>query len=586
MEEVPDEEWFRKNSYRIPGHEHDFDNIEIVEAGNTEVVEQVNAPDPLKSLLNQRTVADRLVDLALESGVELYLDQTQEPHITLPDKSIVGSPIKSAVFRRWLSGKYWEETKKGFSGEQFLRVVNSLEGRAFHEGKTIELFNRIAKIENTIYYDLGDDVRLVKITASGWEITDYCPVKFRRFNHQKVQIEPTSGGNLADVLRFINLKSENDKLLYLTYLVAVLIPDIPRVVLVNIGDQGAAKSTALRIARSLIDPSSSELLSPPSDITELAQASNHHFCLYLDNLSYLKDELSDTLCRLATGIGFTKRKLYTDADDILFNQKVAVGITGINLVAQRADLLDRCLILQYEGIPEDQRVDEDEFWQNFNREKPTILGALFDILSQVLNIIPDFKLPKKPRMADYGKYAAAAAVALGYRADQFLKAFSENINRQNQAAIESSPTAQVILQFMSDKDSWSGSSSELHQKLKELTEKLNLQVGGLDGFPKSSNWLWKRIMQVRPNLLALGITATKEDTEASSVIILIKSVQEGKNTSITSSTSTESQTQSGSMEALQVSVPSSDNQENKKTVDQLTPDDQLAIFGEGSKWGN
>ncbi len=539
----------------------------------------------------RRGVADILADITLSSGATLYLDQSSEPHITLPDRSVVGFPIKGLTFKRWLSGKYWSEYNKGFSGEQFLKAVNSLEGRAFHEGQSIELFNRVAKIGSVIYYDLGDDARVVKITGSSWEIIDNCPVKFRRFNHQRAQVEPIQGGKLSDVLKYINLKSDNDRLLLLTYLVAIIIPDIPRVVLVNIGDQGAAKSTALRILRSLIDPSLSELLSPPSDIVELSQASNHHFCLYLDNLSYLKDDLSDALCRLATGIGFTKRKLYTDDDDILFNQKVAVGITGINLVAQKADLLDRCLILQYERIPEDQRTDEDEFWQKFNADKPAILGALFDTLSQVLKILSDFKLSKKPRMADYAKYGAAAAIALGYSADQFLKAFSENISRQNQAAIESSPTAQVVLQFMSDQNFWSGSSSELHQELKVLVEKLNLQIGGSDGFPKSANWLWKRIMQVRPNLLERGISAQKEDTEANSVIKLTKTVQDAINTSITSSTPSETealQPEAGSMEALQASSPLLDTPDASQTIDKLTVDEQLelgkSVFGEGTKW--
>ncbi len=500
---------------------------------------------------DRRTVADKLVDLVLESGSELYIDQTNEPHITFPEKPIVGFPIKSSTFRRWLAGTYWAVAAKGFSGDTLSQVVNSLEGKAFFEGETVTLFNRVARQGNNIFYDLGDDEKVVKITPQGWEVTNDCPVKFRRFSHQLPQVEPLQGGKLEDIAKYVNLKTETDKLLFLTYLITVSIPDIPRVVLINIGDQGAAKSTALRIIRSLIDPSVSELLSPPSDINELAQASNHHYCLYLDNLSYLRDELSDALCRLATGIGFTKRKLFTNDEDVLFNQKVAVGITGINLVAQRADLLDRCLILSYERIPEERRADEEEFWKNFMAEKPYILGALFTNLSHVLRIITDIKLSRKPRMADYAKYAAAGAIALGRTSEEFLMAFSENIGRQNQAAIESSPTAQSILQFMSLHNEWSGSSSDLHRELKLIVDKANLQLGGSDGFPKSSNWLWKRIMQIRPNLLSLGISAVKSELETSSIITLKKSSKANENTAITSSIANGE----GNMAAMAVNQP-------------------------------
>jgi hypothetical protein len=119
---------------------------------------------------DRRTVADKLVDLVLESGSQLYIDQTNEPHITFPEKAIVGFPIKSSIFRRWLSGMYWSKANKGFSGDTLSQVVNSLEGKAFFEGETVILFNRIARQGTTIFYDLGDDEKVVKITPQGWQV--------------------------------------------------------------------------------------------------------------------------------------------------------------------------------------------------------------------------------------------------------------------------------------------------------------------------------------------------------------------------------------------------------------------------------
>lgn len=500
----------------------------------------------------KRNVSDKIVDLAFELGIELYLDQTGEPHVTFLEKPIVGFPVKSSVFRRWISGKYWEKYNKGFSGQCLLQVVNTIEGRAFHEGKTRSLFNRVARVGDTIFYDLGDDQKVVKVTTSGWEVITGCLERFRRFNHQLPQVEPKRGGDLLAVLNYLNLKTDTDKLLLLTYIPTIFIPDIPRVVLVYIGDQGAAKSTALRVTRSLIDPSIAELLSPPTNINELAQAANHHYCLYLDNLSFLRDELSDALCRLATGIGFTKRKLFTNDEDILFSPKVAVGITGINLPAQRADLLDRCLILSFERIPDEKLIDEEDFWKDFNQQKPYILGSIFDKLSIILNKYLSFKLPRKPRMADYAKYAAIAATTLGKSPEEFLSAFSENVERQNQEAIESSPTAQTILKFISDKEKWGGPSTELHGILKVIAEKNNLQIGGSDGFPKSSNWLWKRIERIRPNLLSLGVSVLKSEVTNSSVITIKKVLQKAENTAISASVAKD-------MAAMAVSTASSES---------------------------
>lgn len=480
-------------------------------------------------------VADRLVKYALDKGIQVFLDQEGQPHVIFSEKPTVAFPIKSPALKRWLAGKYWAEFEKGFSGENFLQVVASLEGKAFHENNVRAVFNRVAIYGNVIFYDLGDGKRAVKVTPDGWQITSDCPILFYRFKHQKPQVEPVSGGDLNNVLKFINIKSENDKLLFLTYLVVALIPDVPRAVLINTGDQGAAKSTALRVARSLIDPSISELLEPARSVEELILNANHHYCLYLDNLSFLPEWLSDTLCRLCTGIGFSKRKLFYDDDDIIFQQKVAIGLTGINLVAEKADLLDRCLILRFEQIQDDERVDEKEFWLRFDDEKPKILGALFDTLSDTLKIVSSLSLPHKPRMADYAKYAAAAAISLGKTAERFLLAFGENISRQNQAAVESSPTAQVLLQFMEDKPEWSGRSSELYQELKPLAEEANLDIGK-NGFPKGSNWLWKKIAAVKTNLFALGIKVAYDQDKTGSKITIKKISKSQENTAITTTT--------------------------------------------------
>jgi len=243
----------------------------------------------------------------------------------------------------------------------------------------------------------------------------------------------------------------------------------------------------------------------------------------------------------------------------LFNQKVAIGITGINLVAEKADLLDRSLILQYQRIPDNKRLSEKEFWKRFEDEKPYILGALFSTLAKTLEISETIKLKSKPRMADYARYAASAAIALGNNAEDFIEAFNENINRQNRAALESSSVAQVIIEFMKEKHSWKGASSDLHAVLRELAEKKGLQIGGSDGFPKSSNWLWRRIMQVRPNLSALGIKAIKKETADSSIIIL-SNLNKEKNASSIAITATNN----GSMATV---AASKDDSEGEMTID-------------------
>ena len=73
------------------------------------------------------------------------------------------------------------------------------------------------------------------------------------------------------------------------------------------GEQGSAKSTFGRVIRSLIDPSTAMLRSAPKNEKDLMIAAQNGWLLSFDNLSSLKQEMSDSLCRLATGGGVSGR---------------------------------------------------------------------------------------------------------------------------------------------------------------------------------------------------------------------------------------------------------------------------------------
>ena len=489
-------------------------------------------------------LADYLCELAIGAGVNIFLDQNDEVLLVFPEEPLAAYPLNEGKFRGWLSARYMEIQGTGFSGDTYKEVKDTFYAKAHHQGKVLQLWNRVAMDDGVVYYDLGDGRRVVKIDKTGWEITHKTPVKFKRFTHQLIQEDPTKG-DLKEVLNFVNIKNEKDKILYLTYLVAGLNPIIPRALLTLYGDQGSAKSTASRVTRCLLDPSNAgthhpskagNLLSPPKDEADLANKALRHYCLYFDNLSYCPDWMSDSFARLVTGSSFSKRKLYTDMDEVTINTMPLLAMNGISLIAEKPDLLDRLLILEMERIPEEARKTEREFWKNFSQTLPRILGGLFTILSKTLAIAEELNLGHLPRMADYATFAAAAAISLDTPKEEFLQAFNQNITRQNQSAIESSPVAQVVLQFMEEKEVWEGTSTELHKVLRQLAENSNLKVGDSSGFPKSPHWLWRKIQVVRPNLNSFGIDARRHEIKASSIIKLTKSSKSQENTATVTDT--------------------------------------------------
>ena len=165
------------------------------------------------------------------------------------------------------------------------------------------------------------------------------------------------------------------------------------------GEQGSAKSTTARVLRALVDPSTAPLRSEPRELRDLMIAASNAWVISLDNISRVPYWLSDALCRLSTGGGFSTRELYTDRDETLFDAQRPLILNGIEELAVRGDLLDRCLILYLPCIPEEKRRAELTFWDEFESERPAILGATLGAVSGALRRLPKVKLTEMPRMA-------------------------------------------------------------------------------------------------------------------------------------------------------------------------------------------
>src|SRR3989344_9336542 len=118
--------------------------------------------------------------------------------------------IRSREAKNWLNKIYWESTNKTLSANSLQSIIQLLEARACFDYPEIKLSVRVAEEEGIIWYDLGE--KAVRVSASGWEIVEDPPILFRRFPHQKTQIEPERGGKPEELLNYLNLKkSSNEK---------------------------------------------------------------------------------------------------------------------------------------------------------------------------------------------------------------------------------------------------------------------------------------------------------------------------------------------------------------------------------------
>lgn len=467
--------------------------------------------------MTQKEEAIQIVNEILESKAVVFHDQYNNSFIAPRGDGTDVMRIGSADFKNYLSGELWAKYSDIITSTLINSITQTLQGIARHQGEKISLEVRAHFDGDTLLYDLGK--MCIEISRQGWKVLPNPPIVFKRYSHQKNQSMPETG-KLDDLMQFINIKNDDDKLLFLVFTVAAFIPGFPHPILVFYGPQGAGKSTPMRVLKELVDPSSIQGVSAPKDEAAFGHLASRHFLLMLDNLSGMPTWLSDSLARASTGDGFSKRALYTDDDDVVLKIQRTIMLNGINQVITKADLLDRSLLMKVERISTSQRISEDQFWKEFRDKKTGILGGIFDTIQKAMKLLPDVEIEELPRMADFTKWGYAIAQAAGYDGEDFLRAYYNNIDQQNQEAIEASPIAQAIIVFMKDKDNWSGTAATLLQKLNIIPLFNDIKSSVL--WPKDPQWLSKRLNEVEPNLQSRGISFKREIVDNQRILHLVK----------------------------------------------------------------
>jgi len=464
--------------------------------------------------------ADALIRIATTEAF-LFHDDAKDGFAAIP---INGHreiwSLRSKFFKQWLVRRYYEQTDKSPNNEAIRQALNVIEAKAVFDGPEIKLNLRVAERDGALWYDLADGAwQAVKITPDGWEVVDNPPILFRRFKNTAAQVLPQRGGSLEALRKYINLKDDEDWLLLIALIAHAFVPGIPHAIPVFYGDKGSAKTTAQRVIRKLIDPAVRDTMTLPTDKNELALMLMTNYAPCFDNLDGLSPWQSDMLCQAATGGGISKRELYTDTEEVILSFLRCPMLNGINLVASRDDLLDRCVLFNLERIDEEARKTEAEFWREFEGDRPYILGAIFDVLAKALQIYPDVKLPALPRMADFATWGYAIMEAAGGMGEAFLRAYRKNVAGAVEEAVINDVVGAAVAEFMDGKEEWEGTATELLEALSELPS-----VNEKDkAWPKRPHTLTRRLNNLKSALADYGIkvqTAKDYRTATQKTILL------------------------------------------------------------------
>lgn len=312
-------------------------------------------------------------------------------------------------------------------------------------------------------------------------------------------VKPPEGSDpLRDFQELMSLSDESYKRA-LAFIISCLSPCGPYICLLAEGQQGSGKSLLCEFIKTLIDEAKGAKLRLPHKEDDLMILAKGSQVMLFDNVSDIKDGMSDSLCTLSTGGGLGKRKLYTDDETVIFEEVRPFILNGISAYATRPDLLERSISLNLEGIPKGKRKSERELRAEFEKLRPYLLYKLCEIVSCALSNIDNTDAPTEVRMADAGRWLIAAEPATGLPQGSLINSLIESQEEIVRSSLERDSLAMTISKVVSE--------SAFNGTVGQLFDAIQRQIG--DGYdrsmPQTPAHLSKRLDRLAPALANINI---------------------------------------------------------------------------------
>ena len=428
--------------------------------------------------------------------------------------------IQGSKFKDFINKKFFETFDSFLPKGDLTEIIDNCDNYARLFGKVKPVFRRIGRTPDAIYIDLGTPgFDVIEITGEAVQEIKNPPVKFIRSKIQRpiegAKIDATPE-DLNLLKKYVKFKTENDFTLFVAWLMSCLNTNGGYPPLFLIGEQGSAKSTVSTFIKNLLDESTVPLRNLSTGMRNLMIAASNDFILCYDNLSKITDKQSDNLCKLATGAGFTTRKLYTTNEEIQLLCKNPIVINSVAMSPTRQDLADRSIIVELAFIPPEERKTSKEIWESWNQDRPAILGALCQGVSAALRNFDQVSTENLPRMADFAKWVIAGEDGLPWENGTFLKTMQNMRTTLVEESIDADSTALAVLKFMKDRNNWKGTATSL---LADLTMCIEPDKKKYPQFPKLPNHLSRNLKRISAFLREKDILFEKSHSGTRSITL-------------------------------------------------------------------
>lgn len=461
-----------------------------------------------------RSEADKVAE-AIERNAAFFLDQNQEPWATcdLPSGELCSYPLESGEFKRWAQRVICNELQiKAIKKDHYNQALAYWIMLAYESGRTVKMQNRIAVNDTMteILYDCNtSDNKAVRIADGEVTIIKTPNEVFRREKSDGPQVIPNTEVDCRSLLKYVekyfNCATRQDLILLAVYIATCFLgADINHAIMIFSGSKGSAKSTATRYIQQLVSPQITGVTTMSKKVDDVAVRLSHSALAVFDNLSQISEGISDLLCVGVTGGTYPKRKLFTDNEEIYLQLKAMIIMNGVNVVAEKSDLLDRSVNIELKRLTKESMLSPTKLDEMFKSDLPDMLGAIMKTVAEALEDDDQPEPDQLIRMADFHLWGIKIARALGIQQEEFEEALLSNQSRINEKAIDNYPVASLLIDFVESKPNWVGPVSSLHSELTKLALLKNINTHQTK-FPKDAGALSRRLKEVESNLAEVGV---------------------------------------------------------------------------------
>lgn len=453
------------------------------------------------------TKAEQMLKLFEAESVDFFPDRSGIWYATFYGEGHSEThPAKGDSFKLWVSRRFYLAKRKSISPGQIDDAI--LLACALADNTPRDTHVRVAGTTDDFYIDLGThEWNIVHVNREGWEVQPYTGNPcFTRPAGMKPLAFPCKEGSLAHLRPFVN--GSQDEFVRVTgFLLSALRPRGPYPLLVLGGAQGSAKTTLAECLIRLVDNRDQPSATLPQKEDDLLVVAQGQRILSFDNISSVSTDISNALCRLATGAGISKRKLYTDKEMVSFGGARPVILNGIGALVGRADLADRAIFVHLEKLRKFSTMEALE--ARWEKASPLILGGLLNAL--VACIRGKDKISSETtehmRMMDSALWVEAAATegSVPWNPGDFTRLVNEAKGDADDTILEESPVASYILNYMAANDTLTTTGEDL---VKNILDKL-LTPEARKYAPGTVRALSKALEELSPALESRGITFDK-----------------------------------------------------------------------------